>query len=206
MTQDKPVALVTGANQGIGLQVAKALAANDYTVLVGSRDRARGENAARTIDGDARALQLDVTDRASITAAAARIRAELGRLDLLVNNAAISNTAAPGTPFEAILRAGRPSVASLDEVRAIFETNVFGVVAVTQAMLPLLRESPAARIVNVSSGAGSHADPRFGLAAVAAATSYGVSKAALNALTVKLALETAGPTGTFTGPNGQLPW
>lgn len=250
MTQDKPVALVTGANQGIGLQVAKALAANDYTVLVGSRDRARGENAARTIDGDARALQLDVTDQASIAAAAARIREEVGRLDLLVNNAAISNTAAPGTPFEEILRTARPSVASLDEVRAIFETNVFGVVAVTQAMLPLLREAPAARIVNVSSGAGSltlNADPSFPYRD-GFSVGYAASKTALNAVTlafaielesvgikvvavspgftatalnnfagtetveqgarhpVRVALETAGLTGTFTGPDGQLPW
>src|SRR5271168_4122810 len=90
--QDKPVALVTGANQGIGLQIAKDLVANGFTVLVGSRDLARGEEAAKTIEGDARALRLDVTDQASIAAAAERIRNELGRLDVLVNNAAISNT------------------------------------------------------------------------------------------------------------------
>src|SRR5277367_5464243 len=90
--QDKSVALVTGANQGIGLQIAKELAANNFTVLVGSRDLARGEAAAKTLEGDARAIQLDVTDQASIAAAAERIRNELGRLDVLVNNAAISNT------------------------------------------------------------------------------------------------------------------
>src|SRR5882672_5390728 len=90
--QDKPVALVTGANQGIGLQIAKDLVAHGFTVLVGSRSLERGEAAAKTIDGDARALQLDVTDKASIAAAAERIRKELGRLDDLVNNAAISNT------------------------------------------------------------------------------------------------------------------
>src|SRR5215471_14261868 len=90
--QDKLVALVTGANQGIGLQIAKDLVAHGFTVLVGSRNLERGEAAAKTIDGDARALQLDVTDQASITAAAERIRQELGRLDVLVNNAAISNT------------------------------------------------------------------------------------------------------------------
>src|SRR5277367_1720468 len=89
---DKPVALVTGANQGIGLQIARELAAHNYTVLVGSRDLGRGEAAAETIDGDARALQLDVTDHASIGSAAERIRKELGRLDVLINNAAISNT------------------------------------------------------------------------------------------------------------------
>jgi NAD(P)-dependent dehydrogenase (short-subunit alcohol dehydrogenase family) len=90
--QDKPVALVTGANQGIGLQIAKDLVAHRFTVLVGSRNFERGEAAAREVGPDARALQLDVTAQASIAAAAARIRKEFGRLDVLVNNAAISNT------------------------------------------------------------------------------------------------------------------
>ena len=131
--QDKPVALVTGANQGIGLQIAKDLAAKNFTVLVGSRDLARGEEAAKTIEGDARALQLDVTDQASIAAAAKRIRDELGRLDVLVNNAAVSNTRMPpGMSVEEYSQSTRPSVVSLDEVRAVFETNVFGVLAVTR--------------------------------------------------------------------------
>ena len=156
--QNKPVALITGANQGIGLQIAKELAAKNFTVLVGSRDYARGEGAAKTVDGDAHALQLDVTDPASIAAAAERVRNEFGRLDVLINNAAISNTGLrPGIPIEEYAKSTRPSTVSLDEMRAVFETNVFGVVAVTQAMLPLLRESPAARIVNVSSGVGSDA-------------------------------------------------
>ena len=90
--QDKPVALVTGANQGIGLQIAKDLAAQGFTVLVGSRNLERGEAAAKEVGPDAHALQLDVTDQASIAAAAERIRKEFGRLDVLVNNAAISNT------------------------------------------------------------------------------------------------------------------
>jgi NAD(P)-dependent dehydrogenase (short-subunit alcohol dehydrogenase family) len=90
--QNKRVALVTGANQGVGLQVAKELVANGVTVLVGSRDFERGQAAANESGADAIAIQLDVTDKASIAAAAERIRMEFGRLDLLVNNAAISNT------------------------------------------------------------------------------------------------------------------
>src|SRR6202035_1563986 len=154
--QNKPVALVTGANQGIGLQIAKDLVARGFTVLVGSRNFGRGEAAAKEIGPDARALQLDVTDQTSIAAAAERIRKELGRLDVLVNNAAISNTSkVPSMSIQEYVKLTHPSNVSLDEVRAVWETNVFGVLAVTQAMLPLLREAPAGRIVNVSSGVGS---------------------------------------------------
>jgi len=191
--QDKPVALVTGANQGIGLQIAKDLAAKGFTVLVGSRDLARGEEAAGAIDGDAHALQLDVTDKASIAAAAARVRGEFGRLDVLVNNAAITNVRRrPDMSVEEYARATRPSVVDLDEVRAVWETNVFGVVAVTQAMLPLLREaSPAARIVNVSSSVGSltlNANPAFHFRAIFSPV-YSASKTALNAMTLAMAIE-----------------
>jgi len=190
---DKRVALVTGANQGIGLQVAKELAAKDITVLVGSRNLARGEEAARTIAGDARALQLDVTDRASIAAAEARIRTELGRLDLLVNNAAISNTRKQqlGLSLADYGKLSRASNVSLDEMRTVWETNVFGVVAVFQAMLPLLREAPAARIVNVSSGVGSlttNADRGFAYRTMFGPT-YSASKTALNAVTLAMMIE-----------------
>jgi NAD(P)-dependent dehydrogenase (short-subunit alcohol dehydrogenase family) len=189
---DKPVALVTGANQGIGLQIAKELVAKNFTVLVGSRNFARGVEAAKTIDGDARALQLDVTDQASIAAAAKRIRDELGRLDVLINNAAISNTSKqPGQSIADYAKRTRASNVSLDEVRAVWETNVFGVLAVYQAMLPLLREAPAARIVNVSSGVGSltrNADPAFPYRSTFGPV-YPASKTALNAITLAMAIE-----------------
>ena len=192
MKHDKPVALITGANQGIGLQIAKDLAAHGMTVLVGSRNLARGEEAAKTIDGDARAIQLDVTDQASITAAAQRIRKELGRLDILVNNAAISHTGRlRGETVEEYAQATRPSNVSLDEVRAVWETNVFGPLAVYQAMLPLLREAQQARIVNVSSGAGSltmNADPSIAHRSIFGPV-YPASKTALNAITLAMAIE-----------------
>jgi NAD(P)-dependent dehydrogenase (short-subunit alcohol dehydrogenase family) len=190
--QNKHVALVTGANQGIGLQIAKELVANGFTVLVGSRNLERGEAAATEIGPDAWALQLDVTDRASITAAAERIRKEFGRLDVLVQNAAISNTSKlPGQSIAEYSKTTRPSNVCLNEMRAVWETNVFGVLAVYQAMLPLLRQAPAARIVNVSSGAGSltmNSDPAFAHRSVFGPV-YPASKTALNAITLAMAIE-----------------
>jgi NAD(P)-dependent dehydrogenase (short-subunit alcohol dehydrogenase family) len=197
---DRPVALVTGANKGIGLQIAKDLAANGFTVLVGSRNLENGETAAGSIEGDARAVQLDVTDLASIAAAAERIQGEMGRLDVLVNNAGISHAEGPegalaDRPLEEIVESGRLSVVSLEEVHTVFETNVFGIIAVTQALLPLLREAPAARIVNVASSGGSltlNSDPTNRHRAMFG--TYSASKAAANAVTVAFAaeLESAG--------------
>src|SRR3984885_1338868 len=181
---DKRVALVTGANQGVGLQVAKELVANGLTVLVGSRNFERGEAATKEIGPGAIALQLGVTDLVSIADAAERIRKEFGRLDLLVQNAAISNTRKGNLSLQDYAEISRASNASLDEVRTVWETNVFGVLAVYQAMLPLLRESSDARIVNVSSAVGSLTSnvdpylyhPMFGPV-------YPASRAALNAIT-----------------------
>jgi NAD(P)-dependent dehydrogenase (short-subunit alcohol dehydrogenase family) len=188
---DKRIALVTGANQGVGLQVAKELVANGLTVLVGSRNFERGEAAAKEIGPGAIAMQIDVTDVASITAAAERIRQEFGRLDLLVNNAGISNTTKGSSSLEEYAERSKASKVSLDEVRAVWETNVFGVLAVYQAMLPLIRVSSDARIVNVSSGVGSlasNADPANPYHAMFGPT-YPASKAALNAITLAMMIE-----------------
>jgi NAD(P)-dependent dehydrogenase (short-subunit alcohol dehydrogenase family) len=186
------IALVTGANQGVGLQVAKELVASGVTVLVGSRDIERGKIAAQGIGPGASAIQIDVTDQDSINAAAEKIRADFGRLDLLVNNAAISNTGRmAGVSIEEHIKSSAPSNVSLDEVRAVWETNVFGVLAVYQAMLPLLRNSSDARIVNVSSGLGSltrNADPAFPYRAFFGPV-YPASKTALNAITLAMMIE-----------------
>ncbi len=188
----KPVALVTGANQGIGLQIAKDLVKNGFTVLVGSRNFERGEKAAKEVGPDAHAIQLDVTDGASIDAAAVRVRNEFGRLDVLINNAAISNTTKkPGQSIVEYSKLVRPSNVSLAEVRAVWETNVFGPLAVYQAMLPLLLEAPAARIVNVSSGVGSltrNSDPAY-VQRQNFGPVYPASKTALNAMTLAMAIE-----------------
>jgi NAD(P)-dependent dehydrogenase (short-subunit alcohol dehydrogenase family) len=191
-THDKPVALVTGANQGIGLQIAKDLVGRGFTVLVGSRDFGRGETAAQEIGTGAIALQLDVTDKTSVAAAATRIRSELCRLDVLIQNAAISNTSKQsGQSVEDYAKTSRASNVSLDEVRSIWETNVFGVLAVYQAMLPLLREAPHGRIVNVSSGVGSLARtayPTYPWRQIFG-PGYAASKTAMNAMTLAMALE-----------------
>ena len=185
------VALITGANKGIGLQIAKDLAGRDFTVIIGSRKLENGAAAAKTIGEKASAVQLDVTDEASIAAAAEQIQKEFGRLDVLVNNAGIFGEFPEGTPFEERFKFNAPSQAPLSYVRSIYETNVFGVIAVTQAMLPLLRKAPAGRIVNVGSSAGSlalNANPEFQYRNIFGAA-YSPSKAALSATTLAFAIE-----------------
>lgn len=187
----KRIALITGANQGVGFQVAKELAEHGVTVFVGSRDLKRGEAAAREIGQGAIAIRIDVTDRASIDAAAERIEREFGRLDLLVNNAAISNARKGNLSLGEYHEITLPSNVSLEEMRTVWETNVFGVVAVYQAMLPLLKKSSDARIVNVSSGVGSlttNADPTYPYRAFFSPV-YSASKTALNAVTLAMMIE-----------------
>jgi NAD(P)-dependent dehydrogenase (short-subunit alcohol dehydrogenase family) len=191
-TTHQKVALVTGANKGIGRAAAEPLAALGMTVLIGARDPRRGEEAAaalRAAGGDAHAVTLDVTDPATARAAAKQIEERFGRLDVLINNAGItgSGQVSPDDAHDQV-----PSAVDLDMVRAVFETNVFGVIAVTNAMLPLLRRSPAPRIVNVSSGIASltiASDPDGPLATLPASAAYAPSKTALNALTVQYAKE-----------------
>ncbi|MGK5684976.1 SDR family NAD(P)-dependent oxidoreductase [Actinoplanes sp. URMC 104] len=177
------IALVTGANRGIGRAVADRLAGLGTTVLIGARSPERGVDAAekiRAAGGTAYAIGLDVTDERSVAAAAGEIGERFGRLDVLVNNAGIA-----GDPAGQVAGAAR-----LDGIRAVFETNLFGVVAVTEAMLPLLRRSARARIVNVSSGTSSMGwttDATHYLSRVPGSLGYPVSKAALNMLTVQYA-------------------
>ena len=180
------IALITGANKGIGFETARQLAGQGMTVLAGARDEERGRRAERALrDGgaDARFVQLDVTDAKSVQRAAEWIEAGYGRLDVLVNNAGTASVTRRGAP---------PSQTSLEDMRAVYEINVFGVVAVTNAMLPLLRRAPAARIVNVSSEVGSitlQSDPASPLGRMPASAQYPSSKAALDMLTVMYAKE-----------------
>ena len=179
----KKIALVTGANKGIGFEVARQLAASGCTVLLGARNKALGEEAAATLkrEGcDVRSLSIDLDDPATIATAAKDIDAGFGHLDVLVNNAGI---AAQGD--------GLPSISSLEAIERDFRVNFLGSVAVTQAMLPLLRKASSASIVNVSSGLGSltkSGDPAWTHVA-AKYLGYAASKAALNMLTVQLAYE-----------------
>ncbi|RFU39707.1 SDR family oxidoreductase [Actinomadura logoneensis] len=184
---DKRIALITGANKGIGFETARLLGREGMTVLVGARAPERGEKAAAELAGegiDARFVRLDVTDEDTARDAAAWIGAEFGRLDVLVNNAGIA-------PAEASVAPSELSVAAL---RTTYETNVFGVVAVTNAMLPLLRRADAARVVNVSSELGSLtllSDPDSVYYPVNL-LAYNSSKTALNGVTLAYAKELAG--------------
>lgn len=211
---EKRIALVTGANKGIGYEIAAGLGALGYRVGVGARDRARLEAAVeklRAAGVDVFGVPLEVTGDRSVADAAELVGREAGRLDALVNNAGISGETGPGWAQD-------PTRLDLDVVRAVVETNVLGVIRVTNAMLPLLRSSPSPRIVNVSSSVASltrQSDPEVEIGPVMAA--YSPSKSFLNAVTVQYARELAGTNilinaacpglvaTDFTGFHGRAP-
>jgi NAD(P)-dependent dehydrogenase (short-subunit alcohol dehydrogenase family) len=173
------IALVTGANKGIGYEIAAGLGALGWRIGVGARDDARRAAAVEKLQAagvDEFGVPLDLTDDASVAAAAA----QLDRLDVLVNNAGITG----GMPQD-------PTTIDLDTMRTVLETNVFGVIRTTNAMLPLLRRSPAPRIVNMSSGVGSLARQRAGDAGPIG-VAYAPSKTYLNAVTLQYVRELEG--------------
>ncbi|GLH77877.1 short-chain dehydrogenase [Bradyrhizobium sp. SSBR45G] len=199
----RPLALITGAGRatGIGVEVARQLGRRGHHVILTARTAADAQARAEELTTAGLAAEghgMDITDPDAIAKVAALLDERFGRLDVLINNAATL-----GSYDETA------STADLAEVRANFESTLFGAWSVAQIFLPLLRNSPHGRLVNVSSGAGSHSDPEFGLATAAPMpASYSVAKAALNALTVKLARENPslrvnavcpGFTATFDG-------
>lgn len=180
---EQKIALVTGANKGIGHEIAAGLGALGHRVGVGARDEARREAAVeklRAAGVDAFGVPLDVTDDQSVATAAKLVEQAAGRLDALVNNAGIAGEVGPGWVQD-------PTTLDLDAVRAVLETNVFGVIRVTNAMLPLLRRSPSPRIVNVSSSVASLTRQAGPVMAV-----YAPTKTYLNAVTVQYARHFAG--------------
>ncbi len=185
MMKTTKIALVTGANKGIGLETARQLAQAGMTVLIGARDEAKGKQAVEELrkDGlEARSLVIDVSKSESIRAAAFEVEKEFGHLDVLVNNAGIMVDD----------RQRKTSEQSLETWEKTFQTNFFGVIETTQAFLPLLRKSDAGRIVNLSSILGSityHATPGSPVYESKDTPAYNVSKAAVNAYTVQLAHE-----------------
>ncbi len=179
---NKKTALVTGANKGIGHAIAQGLGAIGFTVAVGARDTVRREEAVerlRAAGVDAFGVALDVTSDDSVASAAKTVEQTAGRLDVLVNNAGISGRTDGGVQ--------NPSTLDLDVVRTVLDTNVFGVIRVTNAMLPLLRRAESARIVNMSSNMGSltlQTGPQL--------AAYAPSKSMLNSITAQYARELAG--------------
>ena len=169
--------LITGANKGLGFETARRLVEAGHRVYVGSRDPERGRRAAERLG--AVALSIDVTDDASVDAAARLVEAD-GGLDVLINNAGIEVHAADGS-------VPGPAEATVDVMREVFDTNVFGVVRVTQAFLPLLQRSPAPVVVNVSSALASLARAASPDGPAYPGLAYPASKAAVNMLTVKYA-------------------
>jgi len=175
--ENKKIALVTGGNKGIGLEIVRGLLRAGCRVYLGAREVAKGQQAAAALasEGEVIAIELDLTNQDTLGAAATRVQREVGRLDILVNNAGI-NVAGDGSP----------STATVSSVEQVLKTNFLGTLAVTQAFLPLVKQAAAGRIVNLSSPLGSltlSGENDWGL------LGYSASKAALNMLTVQLAYE-----------------
>jgi NAD(P)-dependent dehydrogenase (short-subunit alcohol dehydrogenase family) len=183
MKPNESIALVTGANKGIGKEIARQLAAQGVTVFMGARDRIRGQKAEAEIRAQGLSVQfvgLDVTDQQTISDASLAVEEQYGRLDILVNNAAIASDWGP------------PSELQVEDLVRTYETNVFGVFRVTKTMLPLLRKSKWGRIVNLSSALGSMsltADPQGPFRGRSMLLAYCSSKTALNMLTLQFANE-----------------
>ena len=183
MQETKKVALITGANKGIGFEVARRIARAGWTVLAGARNEELGRQAAAKLQAeglDVHFIHVDLNSRETAVTAAETIREQFGKLDLLINNAAIVSAGD-----------GPPSKVDIEALETVMHTNFTGTVAVTQAMLPLLQSAGKAQIINVSSGLGSvslHTDPNWEYAPVKA-LAYCASKAALNMFTVQLAYE-----------------
>jgi NAD(P)-dependent dehydrogenase (short-subunit alcohol dehydrogenase family) len=183
MPNAKKVALITGANKGLGLEMARQLGKAGVTVVLAARDLQKGEAAAQALRSeglDAKFLSLDVTNRQDHTAAAKFLEQNFGRLDILINNAGISMEQ---------FGSGWPSTTTDEVIQHTFDTNFFAPVALTRALLPLLKKSEAARIVNMSSILGSqalHSDPNSPIYNFKS-LSYYASKAALNSFTIHLA-------------------
>ncbi len=175
MTENGRVALVSGGNRGIGLEIVRQLAGRGITVILGSRDEGSGRAAAEGLSGDVVVSQLDVTDEGSVARLAASVEGEFGRLDILVNNAGISNDDGQ-----------RGMNADLDRVRQALEANLFGAWRLCEMAIPLMQRHGYGRIVNVSSGMGVLEDMGGG------SPGYRISKTALNALTRILASELRG--------------
>ncbi len=188
MTNAKKVALITGANKGLGYEMARQLAQSGVTVVLAARDQAKGEAAAEKLkqEGlDVQFLKLDVTKKEDYTKAAAFLDKNFGKLDILINNAGVSADGLAGTSVSATTE---------QSLQRTFETNFFAPIALTQVLLPLLKKSEAGRIVNMSSILGSltlHADPKSPIYDFKA-LSYDASKAALNSFTIHLAHELKG--------------
>jgi NAD(P)-dependent dehydrogenase (short-subunit alcohol dehydrogenase family) len=187
MATAKKIALVTGGNKGIGLELCRNLGSAECTVLLGARNAERGQQAVRQLEqagpGDFHFIEIDVTRQDTVASAARLIESQYGRLDILMNNAGVNQRGD-----------GLPGAADLNAVQKVFDTNFFGALRVAQAMLPLLRKSTTGRIVNVSSGLGSLtlSSDSSSLGYNTRFIGYSASKAALNMLTLHLAYELRG--------------